>query len=86
MMAIEHETERFELWYHSRYGEGVIRRKADGAETPMITGTDMVELRRQLNSMRTNGAGKRRFFPRFNEIADYLFSEYFATSPGEPVS
>lgn len=76
MMLVDVETLNFELWYDARYGYGFVRRKADGAETPLITGSEMVDLRRQFNRARTNGTSKRIAYRPFEEIADVILGEY----------
>jgi len=83
MMMIDVSTDRFEVWLDPRYGIGFIRRTADGAETPLITGFDMIALRRQLNRARTNASARRRAYQPFADIADCILGEYFPVEPGE---
>jgi hypothetical protein len=78
MMEVDCETPHYALHYDARYGIGFIRRKSDGIETPLITGSDMTELRRTLNRAKTNATSKRRLYRPFAEIADLLLGEYFA--------
>jgi hypothetical protein len=78
MMEIDYETPRYALFYDARSGIGFIRRKRDVADTPIITGSDMTDLRRLLNRAKTNASSKRKPYPPFAEIADVLLSEYFA--------
>ena len=59
MMKTEYESPEFELFYDGLYGAGYVRRKTDGAETLLITGNDMGDLRRFINRARTN-EGRRR--------------------------
>ena len=77
MMEVDCETPRFALHYDSRYGIGFIRRKSDSAETPLITGNEMTELRRMLNRAKTNATSKRKPHRPFAEIADVILGEYF---------
>jgi hypothetical protein len=77
MMEIDYETPRYALFYSARSGIGFIRRKRDVADTPIITGDEMTELRRMLNRAKTNATSKRKPYPPFAEIADVLLSEYF---------
>ena len=77
MIEIEYETCRYGLYYDSLYGVGYVQWKADGAETGLITGYDMVELRRNLNRAKTNAGSKHKRYRPFDEIADTIFSEYF---------
>jgi hypothetical protein len=76
-MEIEYETPRYALFYNSRSGIGFIRRKRDVADTPIITGSEMTDLRRLLNRAKTNATSKRKPYQPFAEIADVLLSEYF---------
>lgn len=78
MMRIDYETPRYAVYYDSLYGVGYVARKADGAATLLITGSDMVELRRDLNRAKTNATSKRKPYRPFAEIADAILSEYFA--------
>jgi hypothetical protein len=77
MMEVDCETARHELHYDARYGIGFIRRKRDGAETPLIDGSDMTELRRTINRAKTNATSKRKPHRPFAEIADVILGEYF---------
>ena len=77
MMALDSETPRYALHYDARSGVGVIRRKSDGAETPLITGSDMTEIRRTLNRAKTNSTSTRKPHRLFAEIADVILGEYF---------
>ena len=76
-MVRDCETPHFAVHYDSLYGVGYIERKADGMTTALITGTDMVELRRMLNRARTNATSKRKSYRPFAEIAEAVLSEYF---------
>lgn len=75
-MLCEIETARYRLFYDARYGVGYIARREGGAESALITGTEMTELRRQLNRARTNATSKRRPCRPFDEIAEAILSEY----------
>ena len=77
MTEVDYETPLHELHYDARYGIGFIRRKSDGIETPLITGSDMTELRRTLNRAKTNATSKRKPYRPFAEIADVILGEYF---------
>lgn len=77
MMLRDYETDRFAVYYDSLYGVGYVERKADRASTFLITGSDMVELRRGLNRAKTNATSKRKPSRPFAEIADAILSEYF---------
>ena len=77
-MQVDCETPHYALHYDARYGIGFIRRKSDGIDTPLITGSDMTELRRTLNRAKTNATSKRKPYRPFAEIADALLGEYFA--------
>ena len=77
MMKIDYETPRYAIYYDARSGIGFIRRKGENAETPLVTGSDITELRRMLNRAKTNATSKRKPYPPFAEIADVLLSEYF---------
>ena len=77
-MQVDCETPHYTLHYDARYGIGFIRRKSDGIDTPLITGSDMTELRRTLNRAKTNATSKRKPYRPFAEIADVLLGEYFA--------
>lgn len=77
MMLVDCETSRYAVYYDSLYGVGYVRRKADGAETLLITGSDMVQFRRTLNRARTNAGSKRKPYRPFAEIADAILGEYF---------
>ena len=76
MMLSDYETCSYALYYDSLYGVGFVERKADGERTLLMTGTDMVELRRTLNRARTNAGSKRKPYRPFAEIADAILSEY----------
>ena len=76
MMEIDYETPRYALFYEARYGIGFIRRKSDSAETPLMTGSDMAELRRMLNRAKTNATSKRKPHRPFAEIADVILGEH----------
>jgi len=83
MMVIECETAGYALHYDGRYGIGFVRRKADGMETPLFTGSDMLELRRTLNRAQTNATSRRKPYRPFAEIANVIFSEYFPISTSQ---
>jgi hypothetical protein len=76
-MRIDYETSRYTLFHDARGGVGFIRRKSDRVETPLITGSDLTQLRRMLNRAKTNATSKRKPYPPFAEIADVLLGEYF---------
>ena len=76
MMVLDYETSRYAVCYESLYGIGYILRKADWVTTELITGSDMVELRRTLNRAKTNGGCTRKRYRPFCEIADAILSEY----------
>jgi hypothetical protein len=78
MTEVDHETRNYALHYDSRLGIGFIRRKSDGAESPLITGSELTELRRSLNRAKTNATSKRKPYRPFAEVADAILSEYFA--------
>ena len=84
MMEVDYETPRYALHYDPRYGFGFIRRTSDGAETPLITGSDMAELRRTLNRAKTNATSKRKPYRPFAEIAEAILSEYFPPEGAGP--
>ena len=77
MTEVNCETPNYALHYDARYGIGFIRRKSDGAETPLITGSDMTEIRRTLNRAKTNSTSTRKPHRLFAEIADVILGEYF---------
>jgi hypothetical protein len=77
MMEVDCETLRYALHYDGRYGIGFIRRKSDGIETPLVTGSDMTDLRRTLNRAKTNATSTRKPYRPFAEIADVILGEYF---------
>lgn len=77
-MMVDHETPHYALHYDSRLGIGFVRRKSDGAESPLITGSEMTELRRTMNRAKTNATSKRKPYRPFAEIADAYLSEFFA--------
>lgn len=82
MMIPDVETGRFTVFFDGLYGAGYIRREADGAETMLITGSDMADLRRDLNRAKTNATSRRRPYRPFPEIADVLLGEYFPCNEG----
>lgn len=86
MMMREYETALFAVYYDGLYGVGYIQRKSDGAETLLITGSDMVELRRTLNRAKTNAGSTRKRYRPFDEIADAILSEYFPPEATRHVS
>lgn len=77
MMHLDREGDHYALYYDGCHGVGFVLRKADGARTPLITGSDMVELRRMLNRAWTNATSTRKPHRPFREIADAIMSEYF---------
>ena len=77
MMEVDCETPHYALHFDARYGIGFIRRKSDGAETPLITGSDMTEIRRTLNRAKTNATSRRKPHRPFAETADVILGEYF---------
>ena len=76
MTFIGCETPRYALHYDSRYGIGFVKCSADGATTPLITGSDLVEFRRALNRAKTNATSERKRYRPFAEIADPILADY----------
>lgn len=78
MTETEREGRHFAWRYNPRQGYGWILRKADGAESALITGDDATDLRRQFNRLASKTASPRypAAAPTFAEVFDAIASDY----------
>ena len=77
MMILDCVTQRYALYYDRHQGIGYVERSRDGAKTHLVTGRNMMQLRRNLNRARTNATAKRKLYRPFDEIAELILGDYF---------
>src|SRR5271156_1788299 len=77
MVETEHESENFAWRYDAGLGYGWILRKADGAESALMTGDDCVQIRRDFKRLRSKTGSPKypKQAPCFSEIFDSIASD-----------